>query len=224
METQHSLLCIVSGLWTRQQRGEICHISTPPSLKFIKPVFVLCGSESKKNKNTTTTKPKLARHCGARCFLPDLRGSCTAWPPSPRRPRPPPGPARGWRPRRGSEGWRLPRGRRRAATRGRRCAGSPSPSAPSPAGPPAASAPSPAPAERSSPGSAAPAGGGRVGEGERSGEQWAGGRRMAERRVGGEVRGQRRFGEHGGWEFVMAQCCLVPLKEKGSREFKKPSN
>lgn len=47
----------------------------------------------------------------------------------------------------------------RAVLPGLQCAGSPFPTAPSPAGPQGASAPSPAPAERSSPGSAAPAGG-----------------------------------------------------------------
>lgn len=54
-----------------------------------------------------------------------------------------------------------------AALPGPQCAGSPFPTAPSPAGPPGANAPSPAPGEQSSPGSAEPEGS--QGEQERKG-------------------------------------------------------
>lgn len=106
----------------------------------------------------------------------------------------------------------------RAALPGPQCAGSPFPTAPSPAGPPAASALSPALAERFSPGSAAPAGGQR-GE-ERSG-QWACGRR-AEQRLG-EVKERaavfrKKWGNYITRQFVIIQSLGRACKKKIKKE------
>lgn len=151
------------------------------SLSFIEHKFVECGSYKKR----TITRPLLKQireQChGQNIFLQakthkhwsqlrDLRGSCTALflsrqlsalslPPH------------------GSvqvcwlqllESSDFPPELPRAALPGLQCAGSPFPTAPSPAGPQGASAPSPVPAEQSSPGFAAPARG-QQGE-ERSGQ------------------------------------------------------